>query len=491
MQPTSQSQAMKTFKLYILAGALATGSMLASAQEASRSGYFLEGYNFRHMLNPAFAPENNYVSMPVLANLGVGVNSNLGVNTFLYKLPNGQLTTFMNSSVGADEFLDKLHKNNNIRADVNLTLFSFGFRAFKGYNTITLSTRAEIGANLPKDLFTFMKLGMTGPSTRYTLENLGIRANAFAELSLGHQHKINNELAIGAKVKLLFGAGNIDARIKQMDVLLSDSRWELKAQGELNLAAGSGLYVPTNRDSGKDLDKPDKLNQIDYDGIKYNSFGLSGFGLGFDLGATYDMHQWVEGLTLSAALTDIGFINWNNNQHAQTPATTWSFDGFHDVAIDSDQPDYEQNKIDEQIDDLFDDLKDCANFEKVDGKTSRTTSLAATLAIGAEYRMPFYKGLTGGFLFTQRMGSCYAWTEGRFYANVKPCNWFDLSLNYGASTFGSSMGWMINFHPKGFTFFLGTDHQIFKVTPQYVPVGHMNANFNMGISFNFGKKDKR
>ena len=95
---------MKTFKLYILAGALAAGSILASAQEASRSGYFLEGYNFRHMLNPAFAPENNYVSMPVLANLGVGVNSNLGVNTFLYKLPNGQLTTFMNSSVGQTNF---------------------------------------------------------------------------------------------------------------------------------------------------------------------------------------------------------------------------------------------------------------------------------------------------------------------------------------------------------------------------------------------------
>lgn len=476
----------------MIAGALAAATFGASAQEASRAGYFLEGYNFRHQLNPAFAPENNYVSMPILANFGVGVNSNMGLKTFIYKMPNGQLTTFMNQSVGADEFLGKLQKNNHIDANLNLTLFSFGFRAFKGYNTVTVSTRAEIGANLPKDLFTFMKMGMTGPSTKYSFKDVRVRANAYAEIALGHQHRINRELAVGAKVKFLLGAGNIDARIKQMDVLLSDSKWQLNAQGELNLAAGKGLYVPTNYESGKDLDQPDKYNQIDYDGISYDSFGLAGFGLGFDLGATYDMHNYVDGLTLSLALTDMGFINWNNNHHAVTPATTWTFEGFHNIAIDENQPDYEQNKLEEQVDGIFDDLADCANFERDanSGKT-RTTALAATLAIGAEYKMPFYKGLTAGFLFSQRMGGCFSWTEGRFYANVKPSSWFDLSVNYGAGTYGSSLGWMLNFHPKGFTFFIGSDHQIFKVTPQFIPTGHLNANLNLGISFNFGKKDKR
>lgn len=47
--------------------------------------------------------------------------------------------------------------------------------------------------------------------------------------------------------------------------------------------------------------------------------------------------------------------------------------------------------------------------------------------------------------------------------------WFDATVNYGASTYGSSFGWMINFHPKGFNFFIGSDHQFFSVTPQFVP----------------------
>lgn len=49
---------MKHIKAYIAAAMIGfTGVMSVSAQNALRSGYFLEGYTYRHMLNPAFAPE--------------------------------------------------------------------------------------------------------------------------------------------------------------------------------------------------------------------------------------------------------------------------------------------------------------------------------------------------------------------------------------------------------------------------------------------------
>ncbi len=32
--------------------------------QALHSGYFLEGYTYRHLMNPAFEPERNYVSIP-------------------------------------------------------------------------------------------------------------------------------------------------------------------------------------------------------------------------------------------------------------------------------------------------------------------------------------------------------------------------------------------------------------------------------------------
>ena len=100
--------------------------------------------------------------------------------------------------------------------------------------------------------------------------------------------------------------------------------------------------------------------------------------------------------------------------------------------------------------------------------------------------MPFYRNLTAGFLFTQYIAGCSSWTEGRFSANVKPVKWFDATVSYGASTYGSSFGWMLNFHPKGFNFFIGSDHQFFKVTPQFVPVGHATAAINLGFNVTFG-----
>lgn len=353
---------------------------------------------------------------------------------------------------------------------------------------MALSVRSEVGVNLPKDLFTFMKVGQTGPDTRYDFGDLRLKARAYAELAFGHQRRITDDLSAGARVKFLLGAGSADARIKSMSVAMGYDKWQVSADGQLDLAAGSGLKVPTNLESGKHLDKPAMNDQIDYDGIDYDSFGLSGFGLGFDLGATCDMHRLLPGLTLSAALTDIGFISWNHNVSAVTPGSTWTFDGFQNIALDSDQPGYEHNKLSRQFDDMWDDMKDCINFERKDIDGTRATALNATFTLGAEYEMPFYRKLSGGFLFTHRFAGCFSWTEGRFSANCRPLPWMGLAVNYAASTFGSSMGWMIDFHPRGFTFFIGSDHQFFRITPQVFPVGKASMNINVGMSVTFGPK---
>ncbi len=469
---------------------MAAGIFAASAQDASRAAYFLEGYNYRHEMNPALAPERGYVAMPVLGNLGIGTQANIGVNTLIYKKPDGQLTTFMNKSVSSSEFLGNLSKTNKLLTGVNLNIISLGFKGFGGYNTLGISVKADVGMSLPKGLFEFMKVGQTGPNTRYDFGDMRLRVMSYAEVALGHQRQVTPELAAGVKVKFLLGLAHLDANIKKMDVSMGDKKWVIDGDGEIFIGAGNGLYVPTNAESGKELDKPSRSEQIDFDGIEYNNFGLAGFGMAFDLGATYDMSRFVDGLRLSAAVTDLGFIKWNGAAVGRMPGRAWEFDGFQDIAIDDTQDGYDDNKIDQQLEDLGDRLVDCLNFEKQSQKESETRALHATLTIGAEYDMPFYKRLSAGFLFTQRMAGCFSWTEGRFSANVKPTNWFDATVSYGASTFGSSFGWMLNFHPRGFNFFVGSDHQFFKITPQFVPVGHLNTNIQLGINFTFGGKYK-
>ncbi len=475
---------MTTAKKLIISLAACT-ALSAAAQEAPRTAYFLDGYSYRHELNPAFSGERNYVSIPVLANMNLGVFSNVGVNTFLYKTQPGsqyKLTTFMSPTVDANTFLNKLGNNNRINGNFDFTIMSAGFRAFNGYNTISLGVNANMGVNLPKDLFAFMKLGQTGPDTQYHLDDLRLQASATAEIALGHSHKINDKLNVGAKVKMLLGIGNASAHIKNMDVVFGHDKWQIKADGELMLSGGSSLYVPTKQEAGKEFDNPGDADLIEWGDIDYKNFGLSGFGLGFDLGATY---QLLPDLQLSAAITDLGFMNWAHAITGRTGQGTWTFDGFNNIAIDNSQP--EENKLDKQLDRLWDDMQEVINIHRdKNGEGSYTKALHATLRIGAEYKMPFYQNLTGGFLFTSYFGGISSWTEGRFYATVKPVKWFDATINYGASTYGSSFGWMLNFHPKGFNFFIGSDHQFFKVTPQLVPVGHATANINLGFNVTFG-----
>lgn len=478
---------MNTKKLLL---ALAAGCAIsATAQEAPRSAYFLEGYSFRHELNPAFSGGRNYVSMPALANLNLGLFSNVGVNTFLYKtadLPgytgSYKLTTFMSPNVGADEFLGKLSDSNHLNLNFDLTLLSAGFRSWGGYNTITISAHADAGLNLPKDLFRFMKQGQQG-DTRYNFKDLQLSATSYAEIALGHSRQITDKLTAGAKIKALLGVGNATAKISDLSLRMSDQQWSVSAKGDMELSAGSGLYLPTKGELDPNITDKDERERFEFNDIDYDSFGLAGFGMGIDLGATY---QLLPELQLSAAINDLGFIKWHDAYKGSTGSNTWTFEGFENVAVDKDSPTYGENKFDEQLDRITDDLEDLVNFHRTASGASYTKMLQATLHLGAEYTMPFYKGLTGAFLYSSHFGGCQSWHEGRFYANLKPCSWFNMSVNYGASTYGSSFGWMLNLCARGINFFVGSDHTFFKVTPQFVPVGNACANVNLGINFTFG-----
>ena len=197
---------------------VAMTALTASAQEALRSAYFLPGYNFRHELNPALAPERGYVAIPALGGLNIGLNSNIGLSTFLYTVGGGRLTTFMSPTVGTDEFLGKLKDRNHFTQSASVNLLSFGFRGFGGYNTVGISVRESASLVIPKDMLAFMKRGMTGPSTHYNFKDLGINANVIGEIAFGHSRAITKDLRVGAKVKVLLGGANVNARISDMDI---------------------------------------------------------------------------------------------------------------------------------------------------------------------------------------------------------------------------------------------------------------------------------
>lgn len=459
----------------------AAAPAISMAQNSLRSAYFLEGYTYRHHMNPAFAGERNYVSMPLigLGNFNVGLQSTFGVSDFIHKLPNGELTTFLNDAVDANEFLDGLKDRNRMNLDFDITLLSFGFHKWGGFNTFDLSFKSGTRMNLPKDLFAFAKVGQNGATT-YNLEDLGVYSNNYAELAFGHSRKIMDNLTVGAKVKFLLGIYNADFHVNNMQLTLSDNEWAVSGEGEFSTA---GLVdIPTKlKERTNDQGQTIQEEELDFDNIETGDV-IGGFGMAFDLGATYKVR---EDLELSLAVLDLGWISYKNATQATMAAEPWSFSGFTNVPFDSDKATPEQPSIEDQIDNLEDDLEDLFQM-KVKGVEKHTKALGATLNIGALYTLPYYDKLKFGFLESTRINGSYSWSEGRFSANVAPVKCFDASISYAVSSFGHSFGWVANYHGRGFSIFLGSNHQFFKITPQFLPVNNANMNVSIGINFPFG-----
>lgn len=478
---------MKTFKKTLMAAVIASASLTASAQEAANTAYFLKGFTYRHELNPAFAGERNYVAMPLLGNMNLQFNSSVGLENFVFPM-NGKTVTFLNSSVTAEQFLSKLPEKSRLNMTLNETLLSAGFRAWGGYNTLSVSTEVGLNVGIPKNLLKFVKVGQEGSSSTYDFKDLRIDADAVAKVSLGHSRQITSNLRVGLKVNALLGLGHASARIDRANITLSDKEWIVDAVGSVEVNAGSGFELPTKQEAGEKVENPADADLVAWDKAKLNSFSLAGFGLTGDLGASYNLRDYVPGLELSGAVKDFGYISWNNTRGGKTAGKPWNFKGFQNVALNTDQPGYEENKLSQQLDNMVDDLSDMVNFHRDADGQSRTDMPGVTANLGAEYRMPFYKGLSVGALYTHRFHDQFAWNEGRLSLNLSPCSWFELAVSGATGTYGESFGWMVNFHPKGFNLFVGSDHQIYRVNKQFIPVNKLNQTINLGINFTFGKR---
>lgn len=479
-----------------------TGSALAQTQ-SSRSAYFLEGSTYRHELNPAFIGERGYFSFPALGNLDFGVQSTAGIGSFLYKLPDGRLTTFMHESVSGQEFVDGLPNRFKLGANVNENIFSLGFHAWGGFNTLGISIKSDTRINMPSELFKFMKLGMASETgSQYIVNGLNMMSTNYAEIAFGHARTINNHLTVGAKLKALVGLAKANVRIDKLTITASQDAWTITPQGAELYASAKGLIVPTKGETGNyqeddyildaNGNRTDQLKtgtdqQIDYDGVDFDdkNIGPTGFGLALDLGAVYKLGDW----QFSAAVLDLGFIGWKNTVKG-TMSNDFEFSGFENIAVKDTEGN--ANSLENQSDALLDDLKDMAKFTKEADGMKRTTALAATLNFGAQYTLPAYDRLNFGLLSTTRLQGKHTWTEARLSANVSPLSGFEASVNYALSNFGSAAGLMLNFHPRGFNFFVAADVPLGKLEPAYcAPIGRAALNVNLGINFTFGPKYKR
>lgn len=462
-------------KKHIIRKSFAAVSMLlisavAFAQSAS-SSYFLEGFSQRYQLNPAFAPERPvFMAVPALSNIQVDASSSVGLANFLFESTSkpGMLTTFMSPDVDAGTFLDAMPKAAQFNVGLNMDILALGVGAKNGFTTFNLKLRNNEQINLPKELFGFMKASLANGD--YLIENININTISYVEASLTHSHKIGDNLTVGLGLKFLEGIAYADLTVNEIDAQLHEDEWLVKSNGSIKASIPGAQY------------KLDPDNQT-FDGVDGFSFSVpQSHGFAVDLGAEYDFKGLVDGLKVSAAVTDLGFIGWANmNTFATNNNEYVKFEGFNNYDVSGDNED-------ETMDQINDDFNDMVKMYQT-GTTNQKEKvmLNATFRLGAEYALPFVNWISFGELLTYRSG-LWPYTESRTSICLSPCGWFDLSGNAVLSSMGSSMGLLLNLHPGGINFFVAVDRLKADFNPQFIPLHDFGLNFSLGLNFAFGKK---
>lgn len=451
----------------IIAGALLCAAAPAAAQ-TTYSGYFLDNYTYRYQMNPAFGNEKGFVSFPVLGDINLAMRGNLNLSDVLYNL-DGKTVLFTNPGISVDEAMSKFNDGaNRLGANIKLDIMSVGFKAFKGYNTVSLSANVNANASLPGSFFALAKEGIENRT--YDIKDLFANANAYATVALNHSHEIKQVpgLRVGGTLKFYIGAGNVDFQFDRAELTLGRDSWTALTNANI-YASLTGFRYDTKRNDNTGRDYVSGGNLDD-------GFGLNGFGMGLDLGAEY---KWRD-FRFSLSVLDLGFMRWGKTAWASTNGDKTVDTDSYIFNADSDAP----NSFEKEWDRLTDDLSGLYQLDDNGTLNSRTRTLGATINWGVDYALPYYRKLHFGLVNSTRINGPYTWTQFRLSANVAPVKWLSADVNMVAGTYGVGFGWLLNIHTTGFNFFAGMDHTIGRLSKQMIPL-KSNADFNLGINFPF------
>ena len=469
---------MKKTLLIIAAVCISAASF---AQNSAQNAYFLDGYTYCHDLNPSFATERSYLALPAVGSMNVSIKSNLGVSTFLYPMETGGVTTFLNPSISTDQFLKKLNKRNTFDVGLNTKILSVGAWNKKStFTSFDINLKSNTGLSLPYDLFGILKT--FGAQDEYSFSNLGVGTDNYLEVALGQSRNIGNHLRVGAKVKVLVGIANARVNVDNATITMSEDLWSARLGARAELAAGNNLIDIPTRPGGQFAIDDIELNEP----AGVGDF-LNGFGLAFDLGASYRMLD--NKLTLSASLLDLGLMHWKDFIEINSQTAYFDFDGFGTVTSDE----LKEMDLGDRFSSLGDGFK---NMDQLDlsARGGNSRLLHATLNLGAEYQV--VKILSAGLLFTTQAGPVCNWTETRLSANFKPAGWFSASLSGAVSTLGPELGFGFNLHNRVFTLFVNANALSTRYTAPInadgvslqLPVGPLKGDVNFGLILNLSKK---
>lgn len=343
-----------------------------------------------HLLNPALRPTNNFYLGIGITGINVNINNNFfNMSDVLIPGASDSLITFLHPDYDIDKFLGTLKKSNFLSPEVNLQIFGLGFNAGKDlYISLDITERVEGNISVPGDL---LRLGLGGNENfvgkTIDLNDLDAGLIWYREAALGFSKLIGERLRIGARAGILFGMAGLNLDNRGLSLTVNDDYTHtFNASLMANLSGPVEIYFDTDNN-------PDSLS-FDEDAVKSASFFLNtrNTGFGLDLGAVYSI---TPRLSVSAALTGLGYIRWKDRITNMKAESEFTFSGFSvDDVVNGNKT------FDELADEMLDSLKNSFVFE--DDEKPFNTMLHPSLMLGASWNLTekFGFGMVSQTIFT-------------------------------------------------------------------------------------------
>ena len=278
---------------------------------------------------------------------------------------------------------------------------------------------------IPKDIFKGVVYGVNSTNNQFDLKSLSVNANILTEFALGYSNKINDKISVGGKLKFLYGTANLNMKNQTFALDLLDPTWTAEIDGLANLSspvAFSGTKI-------ENIVGPTLPASIpDY-------FKASGMGGAIDLGVTF---KPINNLTISAAVTDLGFLKWNGNAINLAYSGNATLTGTG--SIDLNNPNLQT---------IIDSVGFTGAYSDSLTYNPYTTYTSPKLNIGLEYGF-FKDKLSVGLLSRTVFQNKKVFEELTAAVTGKPIDWFNMSLSYSIingrfSNVGAGMGLRIGF----------------------------------------------
>ncbi|MEN8122472.1 MAG: DUF5723 family protein [Bacteroidota bacterium] len=431
--------------------------------------YFMDGVHQSVYLNPAYQSScNGFLGLPVLSDINLNAAHTGFSFQDLFKYGTGNKADSLVLDI--DNVKNKIGNSNYLMADNTIPLLGLGFWIKNSYFTFGLSNKTKARVAYPGDLIkiTDGNANYIGEDNPVKIKDIGPDVTNYYELAFGLSKRLTHRLFIGGRLKLLSGLANVESKKSNIRLYTEEKTYNLHLETEFDYNISGPVDILM-----------DSLNQfkdvaVDESNIVSDVIPNKNFGLGIDLGATY---QFNDELKFYGSITDLGFIRWSSNPTNLKSNGSFDFTGLSldSIASDSDYSEFNA---------LADSLKELIKFNETNDKYS--TFLNTNIYLGASYDLASFINfalLSRTSVYDRKLHQAFTLS-----ANLKPVKWFNWTLSYSIAnrSFNSvGMGMAIKGGP--FQFYLLTDNLNAALWPKGAKTFGIQLGLN--LAFGCGKRD--